>query len=74
MKAPASSTPGATAYGCGACCCCQLLLLLLGLHLLHHRRAAADDLPHPHLEGQRAVLGEARRRRAGAERQLLAAW
>jgi len=46
-------------------------LLLLGLHLLHHRSAAADDLPHPHLKGKRAVLGEARRRRTGAERQLL---
>jgi len=46
-------------------------LLLLGLHLLHHRGAAADDLPHPHLKGKRAVLGKARRRRVGAERQLL---
>jgi len=48
-----------------------LLLHLLRLHLLHQRGAAAGDLPHPDLERQRAVLGEAGRRRTGAERELL---
>ena len=37
---------------------CALLLLHL---LAHHRGAAADDLPHPDVEGQVAVLGKARR-------------
>ena len=40
----------------GACCCAAALP--------HHRRAAAHDLPHPDVEGQVAVLREARRRRA----------
>src|SRR3954470_22415025 len=44
--------------------------LLLRLRLPHHRRAAADDLLHPDVEGEVAVLGKARRRGLIAERQL----
>jgi len=47
-------------------------LLLLHLHLLlHHRRAAAGDLPHAHLEVERAILGKSGWRSSGAECQLL---
>src|SRR6185503_14953847 len=53
----------------------RLLLLLLHLLLEHlllkQCRAAADDLLDANLESKRAILGEARGRRAVPERQLL---
>ena len=70
-KAKGRRSSPASAYCCG---CCLLLLL----PLLHAAAACCiiaapprHDLPHAHLEGQRAVLGEARRRRAVREGQPL---
>ena len=62
-------------YGCARLlpCCCCCLLLLLRLHLLQHRRAAARDLPNPHLERKRAVLGKPGGGRSVARRRASAA-
>ena len=61
---------GAATAAVPVCCCWHLLRL----HLLHHRRAAADDLPHPDLEGQVAVLAGSPAAAGRCRRPGSAAW
>ena len=64
----------AEAYCCGCCrcaCCCCCCCICCILLLLEHRRAAGHDLADADVEGQRAVLGPARRWHAVHEGELL---